>query len=120
MPADCWSAGVILYIMLWSVTRCHQIVRAPLTEWVYSGSHPFDYDTPEPSASVTGLKTSYGHTQANETDTDVRNDVKLKARIVDGRIDYFRDPWEELIDGRRFLQRLLASLNTVKYSTRSC
>ncbi|KAF9527775.1 kinase-like domain-containing protein [Crepidotus variabilis] len=69
MPSDCWSAGIILYIML--------SLRIPGVE----------------AATRSGIRS--------------QSDLKLKERIIQGDVEYFDDPWQQLPDARKLVEDLL-------------
>ena len=98
MPSDCWSAGVILYIMLACVTqkKSQYLQRSIL---VYSGCHPFDYERRASSKWVTcSTNNSIIHSQQPSVHRS-QADARLKERIVRAEVDYFEDPWKQLTDG---------------------
>ncbi|KAH7914798.1 kinase-like protein [Hygrophoropsis aurantiaca] len=82
MPADCWSAGVIL------------------------GSHPFDFEGPSSRTTTTmsDLVDSQGFLQSQHS---ITQDEKIKRRIVDGQI-YFCEPvWKPLSAAKLLVCHLL-------------
>lgn len=95
MPADCWSAGVILYVMLAYVfcapTRCWN------ADCYAIGCHPFDNepDKAKPQESDISCGTSEG---SSEYSTGSR-DTRLKERIVYGGVHFPHYPWNDLDDG---------------------
>lgn len=111
MPADCWSSGVILYIMLSCVlyftdpSDClplfwahDPVVLVSITN--YSGSHPFDNE-PRPSSNwIARIKDSHQLESSQQfSESYAQADIRLKEKIVHGEVQYFQDPWRELPDG---------------------
>ncbi|KAJ7275222.1 kinase-like domain-containing protein [Mycena haematopus] len=103
MPSDCWSAGVILYIMLSYVLflLCWRLVIS-----LPSGSHPFDNDTIFNSSSDW-----LSHIQASHTSQVShnyhRNEARLKAKIIEGEVEFLNHPWNFLPDARALVGSLL-------------
>lgn len=82
MPADCWSAGVILYVML-------------------AGCHPFDNEADKTLPQEAAF--SY---EGSELSTGSR-DIRLKERIVYGGVHFPHYPWHDLEAARQLILELL-------------
>ncbi|KAI0673365.1 kinase-like protein [Trametes maxima] len=88
MPSDCWSSGIIMYIML-------------------AGSHPFDY------GKVPGESDLYSY-QPSETVDDsqcsqesLRTDNLIKRRIVHGEVEFSEYHWDQMPHARDLCSDLL-------------
>ncbi|KAH8991926.1 kinase-like protein [Lactarius akahatsu] len=79
MPADCWSVGVVLYIML-------------------SGCHPFDRHR-----TLTGDEGNFD----SVSQTSVSSELETKQRIVRGRVDFPESIWDSLPAARSLVNGLL-------------
>ncbi|KAJ8509426.1 hypothetical protein ONZ45_g8397 [Pleurotus djamor] len=96
MPSDCWSAGVILFIMI-------------------SGFHPFDFDPPSRATSdwqeVVPDSQEFSVPQEPCTQHSqaayFRNEDRVKHRILHGQIEFREAIWTPLPNARALAERLL-------------
>ncbi|KAN0135652.1 meiosis-specific serine/threonine-protein kinase mek1 [Lactarius tabidus] len=79
MPADCWSVGVVLYIML-------------------SGCHPFDRHR-----ALTGDESNFN----SVSQASVSSELETKQRIVRGQVDFPDCIWDSLPAARSLVTGLL-------------
>ncbi|KAI0068281.1 kinase-like protein [Artomyces pyxidatus] len=89
MPADCWSAGIVLYIMI-------------------SGAHPFDRNRPY-SSSDYEYEPGSGSSAAS--------DIATKQRIVRGQVDFPSHIWSPLPAARSLVRGLLRYNYEVRLTT---
>ncbi|KAH8835228.1 kinase-like protein [Flagelloscypha sp. PMI_526] len=98
MPADCWSLGVIIYVMLtfvqFSATRAH-----PLTH--PSNTHPFEAAI----APAADTRSWLEHVQLSRqismpSPNYARSEDLLKLNIIEGNVHFKKSIWMDLDDGK--------------------
>lgn len=107
MPADCWSAGVIMFIMLSCVpfspaVSCRAERKRNLRHYVmhYRGFHPFDQD-PISSMSPTHFSDQNSQNFANSQNS-IKSENKVKKRILNGNMCFPENIWNLMLDGASF------------------
>ncbi|KDR85377.1 hypothetical protein GALMADRAFT_53578 [Galerina marginata CBS 339.88] len=108
MPSDCWSAGVVLYIMLSCVlvyrSACYSTSMVTCfldldPSVLFSGAHPFDNEPRSSSNRITRTQGSRKLEGPYVSESYTQADLKVKEKIIHGEVEYFQDPWLDLRDG---------------------
>ncbi|GJE87570.1 kinase-like protein [Phanerochaete sordida] len=106
MPADCWSAGVLLYIMLTYVAILRSL--APNTDHSASGHHPFDYGEIADESDYDSKPLVLKSWEEKLSMSYVRNDRRVRRRIVDDEVEFAAEFWDTLDPARTLCLGLLA------------
>ncbi|KAL0580822.1 hypothetical protein V5O48_001198 [Marasmius crinis-equi] len=102
LPADCWSAGVTLYIMLSYVLSLKRLTG------LVCGSHPFDYGTAHQSDNWISQARGSGSSNSRISDLDLHHEMQLKERIVGGGVDFQPKLWRDIPEAQELVFHLLS------------
>lgn len=113
MPADCWSAGVLLYIML-----SYALIIYACRLWLDrqdSGHHPFDYGEIAGESDYESRPLVLKSWEEKLSMSYVRNDRRVRRRIVDDEVEFASELWDSLDTGT-LLQFFACTIDAVRTS----
>lgn len=99
MPSDCWSAGLILFVMLscaLSIQSCFQTLNAMSFN---RGSHPFDYGRDSYCSCSSSVDDDDDERLSQCSQFSYHTELETKRRIVNGEIEFTPDIWNDKPDG---------------------